>query len=297
MELVFLGTSAMVPTKERNHSGILIRYKRENILMDCGENIQRQLRFAGISAAKITKLLVTHWHGDHILGIPGLIQSLAASDYQKILEVYGPVKSKSFMNKITSVFLLEGKVDYKVMEVSGRFYENEDFILKSYKMKHTAPCLAYCFIEKDKRKINIDYVKKFGISKHPLLKELQNGKDIVFNGEKIKAKDATIIKKGKKIVYITDTKMNDNCYKAAEDADVLICEATFAKELEEKAKEYFHLTAEQAGMIAKKAKVKKLILTHFSQRYKNTDKLLREAKKVFKNTICAEDFMKVKIDS
>ena len=295
MKITFLGTSAMVPTKDRNHPSILFNYKEENILFDCGENIQRQLTKLGFSSAKITKLLLTHWHGDHSLGIPGLIQSMSSHNFQGILEIYGPKNSKLHMKKIIDAFMLKNKIKISTKEISGKFFENKDFTLIAYPVKHSAPCLAYSFIEKPKRRINLEYLKKFDLQKHPLLGNLQKGKNIVYKGKKIKVKDATYIVPGKKITYITDTTLNNNCIKAAKDADILICEATFASDLEKKAKEYLHLTAKQAAIIAKRAKAKKLILTHFSQRYKSLNHLLDEAKKVFKNTIIAEDFMSIEI--
>ena len=293
MEIIFLGTSAMVPTKDRNHPVILLRYEGENILFDCGENAQRQLKIANVSPAKITKLLISHWHGDHTLGIPGLIQSMAANDYNKTLEIFGPKNSKKFMLRMMSAFLLEGKINFRVEEVSGKFFKNDDFILEAFPLKHSAPCLAFSFIERDKRNINLDYLKKFNLQKNPLLGQLQKGKDIIYQGTKIKARDATIIKKGKKITYITDTELHSNCIKAAKNSDLLICEATFSKKHEQFAKDYRHLTAEQAAIIAKKAGVKKLILTHFSQRYKNIKILEKEAKSIFENTICSKDFMRI----
>jgi len=295
MEIIFLGTSAMVPTKKRNHSVILLRYMGENILFDCGENAQRQLKIANISPAKITKLLITHWHGDHILGIPGLIQAMATNNYNKTLDIFGPKTSRKFVRRIMSSFLLEEKINFKVEEVNGKFFKNKDFVLEAFQLKHSAPCLAFSFIERDKRKINLDYLKKFNLQKNPLLGKLQKGKNVIYMGKKIKADDATIIKKGRKITYITDTLFHPNCIRVARDADLLICEATFAKKHEGFAKNYQHLTAEQAATIAKKAKVKRLILTHFSQRYKNINILEKEAKNVFENTMCAKDFMKINL--
>ncbi|MBI2498974.1 ribonuclease Z [Candidatus Woesearchaeota archaeon] len=293
MKITFLGTSAMVPTKERNHPGILINYDRENILLDCGENTQRQLKFINFSPSKITRLLISHWHGDHILGIPGLIQTLGANNYEKTLEIYGPKNSKIFIKKIMNSFLLKDKIKYKVHEVNGKFFENEDFYLEAAYLKHSAPCLSFSLIEKPKRRMNLKYLKKFNLTKHPLLGELQKGKDIVYNNKKIKAKDSTFLIKGKKITYLSDTILDNSCIKAAKDSDLLIAESTFANDLKEKAKKYQHLTAEQAALIAKKSKSKKLILTHFSQRYKNLDILEKEAKKIFKNTILAKDFMNI----
>ncbi len=295
MNIIFLGTSAMVPTKTRNHPSILLDYKTEKILFDCGENIQRQLAISNISSAKITKVLITHWHGDHSLGLPGLIQSMAVHHYHKELEIYGPKNSKNFVKKMISAFLLENKIKYKVKEVSGKFFETEDFILESIYMKHSAPCLAYSFIEKPRRRINLNYLKKFNLTKHPILKELQKGKDINYKGKKIKAKYATYLIPQKKITYITDTALNPNCIKIAENSDLLICESTFASDLKDKAREYLHLTAEDAAVIAKKAKVKQLILTHFSQRYKKKSIFEKEAKKIFPNTIIAKDFMKIEL--
>jgi len=295
MKLTFLGTTAMVPTKTRNHPGILLSYKNENILFDCGENIQRQLAYLNFSSAKLTKVLMTHWHGDHSLGIPGLIQSMSAHHFSGNLEIYGPQKSKLFMNKILDSFLLKEKINFTVKEVKGKFFENNDFILEAFSMKHTAPCLAYSFIEKKRRKINLEYLKKFNLEKHPLLGELQKGKDVIYRGEKIRAKEGTYIIPEKKITYITDTIINKNCIKAAQNADLLICESTFTSELKEKAKEYFHLTSVQAAEIAKKAKVKTLILTHFSQRYKNVSQFKKEAKKIFKNVLLAKDFMSLEL--
>ena len=293
MEVVFLGTSAMVPTRQRNHPGVLLKYNGEYILIDCGENIQRQLRLAEISPMKITKLFITHWHGDHTLGIPGLMQALSVGDYSRELLIFGPRHSNLFMQRITSAFLLEGKIRYRVKEARGLFFENDDYILEALALQHTAPCLAFSFIEKDKRNIDIDYVRKFGLVKDPLLGELQRGRDIVYKGKKIKVEDATVIKKGKKITYITDTLYTKNCLKAARNADLLICEATFGKDLEGKAMKYQHLTAEQSALLAMRANVKRLVLTHFSQRYRSTKLLEKEAKKIFQNTVCAKDFMRI----
>ena len=295
MKITFLGTSAMVPTRERNQPSILINYKTENILLDCGENIQRQLKLINFSSAKITKLLITHWHGDHSLGIPGLIQSMAENNYSKTLEIYGPKSTRNFMNKVISAFLLKNKINYKVKEVKGKFFENKDFILEAHEMHHSSPCLAFSFVEKPRRRINLKYLKKFNLKKDPILKNLQNGKNIIYKGKKIKVRDATIVVLGKKVAYITDTLLNKNCIRVAKKADILICESTFSKELKNTAREYMHLTTEDAAHIAKKAKVKKLILTHFSQRYKTTSQLEIEAKKIFKNTITAKDFMKIEL--
>jgi len=293
IKLTFLGTGSMVPTKERNHVAALISYKNENILVDCGEGTQRQLRLADVSTTKVTKILLSHWHGDHVLGLPGMMYSLSANEYSKTLDIYGPKGTKEFMRHLFKGFAYKNKISYNVYEIEeGTFFENKDFKLEAKKLDHTSLCFGYAFHEKDRRKINVSYLKKnFGFTKHPILRELQKGKDITWKGKKIQADKATTIRKGKKITIISDTGYCDAAIKLAKDSDLLICESTYLSDLEENANEYKHLTSKQAAEIAKKAKAKQLVLTHFSQRYNNTKELEKEAKKIFKNLSCAKDFM------
>ncbi len=297
MEITFLGTSSMVPTKERNHSALLLTYEGENILIDCGEGTQRQFRIAGISPTKVTRLLITHWHGDHVLGIPGLIQTLGANEYSGVLEVYGPRGTPVFVERMLRAFVLQEKVEVRVHEIveDGKFLETEDFYMEAYKLEHGAPCLGYRFVEKDRLKIKTDILKKAGIKPGPILKHLQRGKDIEWKGKKIKAKDATFPKQGKKVAVASDTKACKNLLKLGKDADVFVCEATLEKSMEKRAGTIYHMTSTQAATAAKKAKAKKLVITHFSQRYKSVSHLKKEAREIFKNTECAEDFMRIKV--
>lgn len=295
MEITFLGTSQATPTAEKSQTAVLLNYNSENILVDCGEGTQRQFKIAKLNPCKITRVLITHWHGDHVLGLPGLLQTLALNNYSKTLQVYGPHGTKKFMSLLLKTFIFQEKLKVDVHEIlkDGAVLEAKDFKLEAYKMKHFVPCLAYSFIEKDRYRINMDYIKKQGLKEGPILKNLQMGKNITFNGKKILASKATTLKKGKKVAFIFDTLANENCIKASKNADLLISEATFShKEHADKATERGHLTAIQTANIAKKAKVKKLLLTHISQRYaKNEQVILHEAKKTFKNSELAKDFM------
>lgn len=293
MKITFLGTSSMVPTKERAHPSILLNYKNENILIDCGENTQRQLKLANIPITKITRLLISHWHGDHVLGIPGLIQSLAANEYSKTLQIYGPKHTKNFIKNMAKTFFLEGKIKIKISEVkSGKIINEKDFYIEAKPLKHNIPALAYSFIIKDKIRIKKSYIKNI---KGKILKKLAQGKDIKYKNKIIKASKATYRQKGKKITYISDTKYFPSLSSIAKNADLLISESTYEEKNKSKAKAYLHLTAKQAAQTAKNAKVKKLILTHFSQRYKNINKLLKEAKSVFRNTKTAKDFLAIEL--
>jgi ribonuclease Z len=297
MEIIFLGTSQAVPTADRNHTAILVKHEDENILVDCGEGTQRQFRIADINPCRLTKILITHWHGDHILGIPGLLQTLALNNYSKTLEIYGPKGTRQFMHAILNMFIFEGKIKVNVTEVEpGKFFDSRNLELFAYKVEHGRHALAYAIKEKDKLNINIEKLKKMGIKPGIHLRPLKEGRSIKIGSRTIKAKDFTFFRKGKKISIVLDTAYCDSCIAAAKDADLLISDSTYASDLKEKAREYEHLTAEDAGRIAKKAKVKELILSHISQRYKNKEEiLLKEAKRIFKNTKIARDFMRVQL--
>lgn len=297
MQLVFLGTSCMTHTKERNQSGILLTYKGENILFDCGEGIQRQMKIAGIALPVLTKILISHWHGDHVLGLPGLLQSLAASEYSRTLDISGPKNiDRQIRNALAAFGGYEPPIPLRIKEASeGTVFSEKDFIIKCTSLKHSVPCIGYSFEETDRRRINLEVTKKLGIPEGPLLGQLQDGKPILWNGKKITPEEATYIVKGRKIVIIVDTVLTQSCIELAQGADLLICEATYSSKEKEAAKKYKHLTATDAAQIAAKANVKKLILTHFSQRYKNTQETEEEARTIFNNVICAKDFMRITV--
>ena len=296
MEITFLGTACMQPTKERNLSGLFISYKNDGILLDCGEGLQRQLKIAGIKPTKITKILISHWHGDHVLGLPGLLQTMAANEYNTVLEIYGPEGSKKFMDAVFKTFMPHEMINYKVTEVdSGVFFEDEDFLLEAVQLDHGIPCLGFNLIEKDRRRIKVDAAKKLGIPEGPVLGKLQRGQSVVFKGKKIEPEDVSYIVKGKKVSFVCDTGLCNACYKLAKDADLLVSEAVFSSKHEDKATDYKHLTAKQAALMAGKAGAKKLVLTHFSQRYKDINEILEDAKDYFSDVVCAYDFMKIKL--
>lgn len=296
MEIVFLGTASMVPTKERNPSSIFISYDTEGILVDCGEGTQRQMKNANIKLTKITKILITHWHGDHVLGLSGLIMSLGASDYDKTLQIFGPEGTKKFFTSMIESCVFDRRIDIKITEIKkGAFFENKDLLLECLSLEHGVKTLGFNIIEKDKRNIRLEKIKKLGMPEGPLLGKLQEGKTVIFNKKKITPEEVTTIKKGKKVTIISDTRPCNNCYKLAINADILIAESTYTSKYKEKSEKYFHMTASQAAEIANGSGAKKLILTHFSARYKDMIEILEEAKTYFNNVVCAYDLMKIKI--
>lgn len=287
--ITFLGTGNAVPTKARNHTAIVVSFLNEHILVDCGEGAQRQYKYTNLNQNKMTKLLITHWHGDHTLGIPGLFQSLAMSDYNKTLNIYGPKGTQDALNLIQQLYR-DFHIKTKVTESIGKLVETPVYIIESLPMSHGTPVLGYSIILKDRRRLDKNKIEKLKLPNSPILGDLQAGKDIVWNNKKIKAKEVTFMEKGKKITIILDTNMTENAIKLARNADILILESTFSEKESEKASKYQHLTSKQAATIAKKAKAKKLILTHISQRYEHNTKIIeKEAKKVFKNTIIVKD--------
>ena len=295
IEITFLGTGCMQPTEKRNHSGILLTYKGENILLDCGEGIQRQMRIAGIKLAKVTKILISHWHGDHVFGLPGLMSSIGADKPDKKIKIYGPPKTKEYIKNMFKSFAAKDIIEHEVYEIKeGKFFENEDFLLEVQPLKHSVRCIGFSFIEKEKRRINVAKAKKLGLE-GPVLGELQQGKDITLNKKKIKSKDVTYVVEGKKVSYIADTVVCEGAEKLAKNCDLLISEGTHLDDIKEKTEKYMHLTVKDAAIMASENNAKKLIITHISQRYKEPSEILAEAKIYFDNVKVAEDFMKVKL--
>lgn len=299
IKITFLGTGSAIPTTTRNHTSIHFRYKEENFLIDCGEGTQRQIRKAKINPCKITRLLITHFHGDHVFGIPGLFQTLKLNGYNKTLEVYGVRGIKKFIGDIFKTFISTKSIDVKVRinEISvGRgesklqtVFETTDFLVSALPLEHGIPTLGFIFQEKNKLRINKGELKKLKIKSQDKkrLQRLTKGEDIVLNNKKVKYKDITYLEKGRKIAFVLDTELCSNVKRLAQDADVLICESTFLNN-----PQYKHFSVKQAAEIAKKSNVKQLVLTHLSQRYEYEDSvILKQAKKIFPKSRVAKDFM------
>ena len=302
IKIIFLGTSQAIPTATRNHTSILLSYKNENILIDCGEGTQRQFRKANINPCKITRLLITHWHGDHVLGIPGFFQTLALNNYSKMLHVYGPKGTKKFIKEILKIFIKKNRINVKVTEVDGKFFENNDFALESIGLEHGIPSNGYAFKEKDKLRINKDKLSKIlkrnklTFNDHKKFGNLIKGRNIKINKIILKSKDLTYTQKGRKLSFVFDTKYCKNAIKIAKNSDLSIIESTYSKNEKDLAEKYKHLTSGQAAQIAKEANVKLLVLTHISQRHEHKENgLLKEAKKIFPQTKIARDFMIVEV--
>ncbi len=299
MELTFLGTSCMVPTKERNVSGVYLSYKGEGILFDCGEGTQRQMNIANLNRNSVKKILISHWHADHMAGLMGLLQTIGNMAETPAIDIYGPKHTKIRMEHLLKCSAFDLRVKLNIHELAPKGVETvvdeKGYTLLAAVMDHSTPCVGFAFVEKDRRRINTAYLKTAGVLEGPHLQQLQQGKSIVYKGKQVEVSKATYLVHGKKIAWIPDTRPCQAIIDLAKDADVMIIEATYASNLQHKAEEYSHMTAKESAMMANQANVKQAILTHFSQRYETTQEIEEDARTYFDNIKCARDFMKIKL--
>ena len=296
LEITFLGTGSGPPTKARNHSAIFFHYDKHNLLFDCGEGTQRQMIIAkGISFMKLDHIFITHWHADHWIGLIGLLYTMNLEGRKRSLYIHGPDAERFIGDILDLDYWGTGfRVIPKSVPSEGnketKVYETDDFEITSIPTKHTVPSVAYAFRERDK--INVDIKKAerlFGLRQGRLVGKLKEKGEIVFKGKKITLKDVGVKKPGVKVVYSGDTEPCDNIVEISKNADLLIHDSTFFEVMEDR----MHSGAKEAAKIAKKAGVKSLFLTHFSRRYTNLKELEEEARKVFRNSFAAKDFMRV----
>jgi len=325
MELIVLGSSAAIPVRERNLSSTALKYKSELLLFDCGEDIQRKLVEAGLKFNKPLKILISHFHGDHIIGLPGLLFRFGLNHRTAPVIIYGPVNLFLYLSVHKKVLGLNPNYPITVIEIDEKqnqliIYESLDSELptkklsmedntifdgKKYTLKytlvdHSVLAFAFSFIEKPRSgKFNPGKAKEFGIPESNLWKKLQEGESIEYNGKLIDPIKEGIVgpkRQGRKVTYSGDTVPCQSLIDLGKNSDILIHEATFSKELSVIAKDKKHSTAPDAAIDALKMKAKQLILTHISTRYQEDDvKLLEEAKAIFPNTLLARDLMRVEL--
>jgi len=300
MQVIFLGTAASVPTVARALPSVVVKRKNEVLMFDCGEGVQRQMIKAGVGFHKKMKVFVSHMHGDHVLGLPGVLQTMSLLDRERKLEVYGPNGIKAFIEAIqqTVQFVLTFPVEIYEIENEGVVCEEKEYFVQAVQTDHVIPSLAFALIEKPRPgRFNPERAKALGVPEGPLWSTLQHGKKVKASTGKMVRPEQVVgaHRPGRKIVYSGDTRHTKSLVDLAEKADLLIHEATLEDELLEKALEDGHSTPSQAAETAKEARVKRLVLTHVSSRYKSTLSLLEQARKIFSNVSVAEDFMKIEL--
>lgn len=269
-------------------------------MFDCGEGTQRQMMKAKTGFHRKMKIFITHMHGDHVLGLPGIMQTMALLDRERKLEVYGPPGIKNFVEAIreTVQFTLTFPVEIYEVDKAGVICDEEEYMVQAVWANHVIPNLMYALVEKPRPgKFYPAKAKALGVPEGPLWSMLQRGQKVKLpNGHVVKPEQVVgPSRPGRKIVYTGDTRPFKGLVKFAVDADLLIHDATLDDELAERAEEDGHSTPSQAAEHAKKARAKQLILTHISARYRDTSVLLEQVQKTFKNTQVAEDFMEIEI--
>ena len=278
VEFVFLGTGAGVPAKGRNVTAIALQLLEEigeTWLFDCGEATQHQILHTSVRPRRIEKIFITHLHGDHIFGLPGLLGSRSFQGGTTPLTVYGPKGIKQFVEE-------------------GIVYEDKQFLVETKRLSHGIECFGYRIVEKDiPGHLLVDKLLEEGIKPGPLFKRLKDGETVELEDGRVLCGQDFIgpSQKGRIITILGDTRYCEASIQLAQDADVLVHEATFGAEDSQQAHDYYHSTTEQAANIAVQANVKQMILTHISSRYQGEacNMLLEEAKRVFPNTEIAAD--------
>lgn len=299
--MTFLGTASAIPTKTRNHTAIVLKIYDRTVLFDCGEGTQKQIMDAHVSPMKIDDIYISHLHGDHILGLPGIIQSLAFRGRTRPLNIYGPSGIIDLIDHIKKLgyFTISYEIIvHEITEDNQLVYKQNNFQIQAMKMKHTVTNYAYKIQEIKQPKFLRPKAIELGIPPGPLFGQLQAGHSITLDGKEIKPEQVLgPPRKGVQLVYSGDTIPQEQMITFAKEVNLLIHEATFAKEYSDKAIENGHTISEDAARIAKQAQVEQLILTHLSNRYTTSEPLEEEAKEIFENTVYAEDMMTVIIEN
>ena len=297
MEITFLGTSSAVHSHNRSHPSVAIKAFGEIMLFDCGEGTQRQLIFGKISPMKITKIFISHYHGDHILGIPGLLQSMNFRGRETKLTIYGPKGLYNLKDAISSLGFPNFDFPLEWIEIdSGTIIENEEYIIKAQELKHNVSNLAYSIEEIKKPRFLRQKAIELGVPVGPVFGKLHNGEDIEIDGRIIKSEQVLgPPRKGNKLTYSGDTKPCEEMIEFAKDSTLLIHESTYKNEDWQKAEEHYHSTASDAAKIALQSDSKQLVLTHISTRYTEINDMLKEAREIFDNTSIAKDLMKIEL--
>ena len=295
MEIIFLGTSSAVHSKDRNHPSIALKAFGDVMLFDCGEGTQRQILFTKVSPMKISKIFITHYHGDHILGLPGLLQSMGLHGRESKLTIYGPEGLHKIKEAIYNLgyCMIEFPIEFIEID-TGIIEETDEYIISSQKVRHNVPCLAYSIEEKKKPRFLREKAIELGVPVGPAFGKLHNGEEVEIDGRIIKPEQVLgEPRKGKKITYSGDTRPCEEIIHFAKDSTILIHESTFLKQDSINAEEHAHSTSIDAAYVARESNSEKLILTHISTRYSNdfSEKMLEEAKEIFENTEIAYDLM------
>ena len=295
-EILFLGTSASAPSARRGLSAAIVSHDEYRFLVDCGEGTQRQILQSGAGFKRLTRILLTHGHLDHILGLGGLMSTFLRWEAIDELEIFGGRSALDRVHDLLYGVVLRGKhppMPLTLHEIKpGIFFEADDFTVTAFRVTHRGPdCLGYSFETKARRPFLAEKADALGVPFGPQRRDLVEGRAIQLeNGKTIRPDDVLgQLQPGTKLVVVGDTGRTDDILEHCRDADTLVIESTYLSTEDEMASQFAHLTAQKAAELARDAGVKKLILTHLSRRYRERD-VLAEAQSIFPDSVVARDF-------
>lgn len=289
-DLIILGSSSQQPTRFRNHGAYLIRWNDEGFLFDPGEGTQRQFIFANIAPPVVNRIFISHFHGDHCLGFGSMLMRLNLDKVLHPIHCYYPESGKKYFDRLRFGTIYHETIQVIEHPVSsaGIVHDDGKFKIEATFLQHGVDNIGWRITENDTRKFVDENLKKFGIS-GALVKELQTKGSLVIDDKAISLDDVSFVRKGESVAVVIDTRYCENAVHIAKDARLFLCESTYLSEHKDLAHKHLHLTAAEAALIAKKANVGSLILTHFSARYQNLEPFLEESRAIFPNTDVAKD--------
>jgi ribonuclease Z len=289
-ELIALGTSSQVPTRYRNHNGYLLRWDEHGLLFDPGEGTQRQMIFADVTVTQVTKILITHFHGDHCLGLAGISQRISLDRVPHPIEVYYPRSGQKYFDRLrkSSAYHDVSDIRPRPIEGGGLIHENDKFTLSCARLDHAVEAYGYRLSEHDGRTMLPEKLEEAGV-RGPAVKQLIRDGSIQIGSRTVQLDDVSVHKPGQSFAFVMDTRMCDSAIELARGVDLLVCESTYLSSEEREAHAHGHLTARQAAIIAREAGARRLVLTHFSQRYGSLKPFLEEAREVHEDVIAVRD--------
>lgn len=297
IRLYFLGTGGSWPTPQRNTLSIGIRINDEAVLFDCGESTQTSLMKSSLSMMKIRRIFITHFHGDHFLGLPGLIQTMSFYGRTEPLEIYGPVGAVAVLGNLLSIGYYSLGFEIKISELKGSSHlDFGDYSVEYARANHTIPALCYSLKERDFAKLDESKIRERKVPR-VLLERIRREGEAEVNGKSIKLEEiAGGVRRGRKISYSGDTRKDENLLELFRDSTVLIHESTGDRSNESKVVSYGHSTGGDAGIQARDSNSKKLILIHFSPRYNDISGIVEEARSIFPKTVAAAELMEMEVN-
>ena len=296
-ELVVLGTASQVPTRTRAQNGYLLRWDGEGLLFDPGEGTQRQMLLAGVAASDVTRICLTHFHGDHCLGLPGVVQRLSLDDVRHPIDAYFPGSGREYFARLrhASAFHERAVLREWPLDADGVVAQGSFGTLSVRRLVHPVEAYGYRLVEPDVRRMVPDLLDRYGIA-GPTVGRLQRDGVVEVDGRTVRLEQVSTVRPGQRFAFVMDTRLCDGVYALAERADLLVIEATFLAAEADLARRYGHLTAAEAARVAAESGVRTLVLTHFSQRYPDPARFVDEAREHFEgDLVVAADLMRVPV--